>query len=184
MRRLNDETINTYHKNLKFLENYTSKEKRKSKLPVQKVADRFCAFTSLSGQRELDAQAEILRRRRITAARKQRCVRLTVIIETHRKQLAECIVGREAQLQGIVATARTACHRGDVAHNRRLLAETEVETQVQVVVGAIRTIAARRRTVRRVLVVSAIALLALRLHDLALGATAEEVEVVDAVAHT
>ena len=82
-----------------------------------------------------------MRRRRIAAARKQWRVRLTIIVETHREQLAERVICRETQLQGIVATARTAYHRGDVSHDGCLLAEAEVEAQVEVVVGAIRTIA-------------------------------------------
>ena len=81
---------------------------------------------TLSRQRELDAQAEVLRGRRITAARKQRGVGLTIVVETHGEQLAQGVIGSEAELQGIVATAGTARHRSDVADDGCLLAETEV----------------------------------------------------------
>ena len=111
---------------------------------VQSGHTLFCIFSKtppLPRQRELDAQTKVLRRRRIAAARKHWRVRLTIIVETHREQLAERVICRETQLQGIVATARTAHHRGDVSHDGCLLAEAEVEAQVEVVVGAIRTIA-------------------------------------------
>ena len=64
----------------------------------------------LSRQRELDAQAEILCGGRITAARQERGIGLTVIIETHGKEFAEGIIGRETQFQSIVAAAGTAYH--------------------------------------------------------------------------
>ena len=70
----------------------------------------FSRIFRLSRQRELDAQAEILRCGRITAARQERGVSLTVIIETHGKEFAEGIIGRETQFQSIVAAAGTAYH--------------------------------------------------------------------------
>lgn len=48
----------------------------------------YTYYSSLSRQRELDAQTEVLRGRRITAARKQRGVGLTIVVETHGEQLA------------------------------------------------------------------------------------------------
>ena len=71
---------------------------------------RSWAIKTSSRQRELDAQAEILRCSRITAARQERGVGLTVIIETHGKEFAEGIIGRETQFQSIVAAAGTAYH--------------------------------------------------------------------------
>lgn len=71
---------------------------------------RSWAIKTSSRQRELDAQAEILCGGRITAARQERGVGLTVIIETHGKEFAEGIIGREAQFQSIVAAAGTAYH--------------------------------------------------------------------------
>lgn len=68
------------------------------------------AIKTSSRQRKLDAQAEILCGGRITAARQERCVGLTVIIETHGKEFAEGIIGRETQFQSIVAAAGTAYH--------------------------------------------------------------------------
>lgn len=71
---------------------------------------RSWAIKTSSRQRELDAQAEILCGGRITAARQERGVSLTVIIETHGKEFAEGIIGRETQFQSIVAAAGTAYH--------------------------------------------------------------------------
>lgn len=71
---------------------------------------RSWAIKTSSRQRELDAQAEILRCGRITAARQERGVGLTVIIETHGKEFAEGIIGRETQFQSIVSAAGTAYH--------------------------------------------------------------------------
>ena len=126
----------------------------------------------LSRQRELDAQAEVLRGRRITAARKQRGVGLTIVVETHGEQLAQGVIGSEAELQGIVATAGAARHRSDVADDGCLLAETEVGTEIEVVIGTLRLLRA----------LAVLLILARSLH--LLGSRTKEVEVVDAVAHT
>ena len=72
---------------------------------------RSWAIKTSSRQRELDAQAEILRGRRITAARQERRIGLAIIVETHGKHLAQGIISRETQLQGIVAAAGAARHR-------------------------------------------------------------------------
>lgn len=58
----------------------------------------FSRIFCLSRQRELDAQTEILRGRRITTARQERGVGLAIIVETHSEHLAQGIISREAQL--------------------------------------------------------------------------------------
>ena len=138
-----------------------------------RLSDLHPSFFRLSRQRELDAQAEVLRGRRITAARKQRGIGLTIVVETHGEQLAQGVIGSEAELQGVVATAGAARHRSDVADDGCLLAEAEVGTEIEVVVGTLRLL--------RALAVLLI-LLARSLH--LLGSRTKEVEVVDAVAHT
>lgn len=97
----------------------------------------FSRIFCLSCQRELDAQTEILRGGRITAARQERGIGLAIIVETHGEHLAQGIISREAQLQGIVAAAGAARHRGYITDDGCLLAETEVETQVQVVIRTV-----------------------------------------------
>ena len=140
---------------------------------------RSWAIKTSSRQRELDAQAEILRGRRITAARQERRIGLAIIVETHGEHLAQGIISRETQLQGIVAAAGAARHRGYITDDGCLLAETEVETQVQVV---IRTIVPG--LILALASVSAV-LLGTRssLHLVCLWST-EEIEIVDAIAHT
>ena len=86
----------------------------------------FSRIFCLSRQRELDAQTEILRGGRITAARQERRIGLAIIVETHGEHLAQGIISREAQLHGIVAAAGAARHRGYITDDGCLLAETEV----------------------------------------------------------
>lgn len=92
------------------------------------------AILRLSRQRELDAQAEVLRGSGVAAAGEQGRIGLPVVVEAHGEHTTERIVGRETQLQGIVAAAGTADHRGDVADDGSLTTETEVEAHVEVVV--------------------------------------------------
>ena len=91
--------------------------------------------TSLSRQRKLDTQTEVLRGGGITAAREQRSVGLTVVVEAHGEEPVEGVIGREAQLERLVSAAGTAHHRGYVAHDGSLTAEAEIKTQVEVLVG-------------------------------------------------
>ena len=92
---------------------------------------------ALPRERELQAQAEVLRGCRITARRQQWSVGLPVVIEAHGEQSRQCVVGRERQLECGVAAACRACHCGNVAAYRCLLTEAQVEAQAQVVVHAI-----------------------------------------------
>ena len=55
--------------------------------------------TSLSRQRELDTQTEVLRGGGITAAREQRSVGLTVVVEAHGEKPVEGVICRETQLE-------------------------------------------------------------------------------------
>lgn len=104
---------------------YTSSEIEDRFTSLSSCYSRYNRITS-SRQRELDAQTEILSGRRITAARKQWGVGLTIIIETHGQEFAKRIIGRETQLQGIITTAGTARHGGNITNDSSLLAETEV----------------------------------------------------------
>ena len=71
----------------------------------------------------------------ITVAAKQGCVGLSVVEEAHGEQAREGVIGREANFNGGVAHACRACTCGNVATDAGLLAVTQVESHVQVVVG-------------------------------------------------
>ena len=72
-------------------------------------------FTPLPRERELQAESEVLRSRRVTARRKQRRVGLAVIIEAQCKQARHCIISRERQFESRIAAAGRTGHRGNVA---------------------------------------------------------------------
>ena len=69
--------------------------RRKASTTRQLHSGTLCLNATSSRKRELKAQAEVLRRGRVTVRREQRGISLPVVIETHRKQTRECIVGRE-----------------------------------------------------------------------------------------
>ena len=129
----------------------------------------------LPRQTELDAQSEISGGGGEAVVCQQRCVGLSVVIKAHREQAGESIVCHEAQLECRVAAAGVAADGGYVAADVRLASVAQVQTQVEVVVGA--TPAAYRCCGGRLRLVAVASAL-----DLTHIACAEELEVVDAIA--
>ena len=132
-------------------------------------------FFFLPRQTELDAQSEISGGGGETVVCQQRCVGLPVVIEAHREQAGEGIVCHKTQLECRVAAAGIAADGGYVAADARLASVAQVQTQVEVVVGA--TPAAYRCCSGRLRLVAVASAL-----DLTHIAVAEELEVVDAIA--
>ena len=84
-----------------------------------------------SGQRELQAEAEILSSGRITARRQQRRIGLSVVVKAHGQQTRQGVIGRERQLEGRIAAAGRTRHRGYVTADGGLLAVRQIETQIE-----------------------------------------------------
>ena len=63
---------------------------------------RPCRRGASTSERELETEAEVLRSGRVTARRKQRSVGLAVVIEAHRKQAREGVVGENDSLKAVL----------------------------------------------------------------------------------
>ena len=135
----------------------------------------------LAGERELQRESEVLGSGGIAAGGEQRRVLLPVEIEAHGEQPAHGVVGREGELEGCIAAAGVAAHRGDVAGDGGLAAQREVEAQVEVVVEAV-VVFLLAAGGGALLVLLAVGRLALRPFVLG-GVPAEELHIVDLVAH-
>ena len=135
---------------------------------------------ALPRETQLNIEAEVVGRGRITARRKERRIGLHIVVEAHRDQTREGVVGGERELERRVATRSRGSHRGDVARDGCLLAEREVEAQVQVAVHTTTSsLTAVVLTILTSLLLAVALLLGLQLFA---AARTEEVKVVDLIA--
>ena len=88
---------------------------------------------SLSVEHKLQADAEVLRCDRVGRRGEQRLVHLSVVVARQCEELAQCVIGREGHLYSLVTTCGLRELGQDVAVEGTLIAEGNVQTQVEVV---------------------------------------------------
>ena len=81
-----------------------------------------------------------MRRSRIAARREQWGIRLRVIEETHGEQLRYGIISCETQFKCLVSAVCRTLSFFDVAIDGSLIAQTDIKTQVHVVIERLRVL--------------------------------------------